>query len=418
MARSSLLLLLPIVVWICAALARADLMLERFEQWMGRHGRLYADEGEKQRRLEVYRRNVELVEMFNSMNSGYKLADNKFADLTNEEFRAKMLGFGPHSRTGHSTTPSTMSCADSGLAEDYSDLPKSVDWREKGAVTPVKNQGECGSCWAFSAVAAMEGINQIRNGKLVSLSEQELVDCDTEAVGCAGGYMSWAYEFVMENHGLTTEGNYPYQGTETGRSTICVAGLTLAGAGFACRDERRLPDVEADGERGEHHRVPERDAQQRAGPPPGRRGAARVRGRGRRQLRVAALRRRGVHGALHRRAEPRRDGGRVRRDPGGHGRRRKRDPGAEVLDRQELVGARVGRRRLHPHAARSRRRVRPLRHRTAPELPGLVSREPGCGALGVGGRMWPASCVILELNRSVSDSVMYTVYYWCVGYQL
>jgi len=117
MARSPLLLVLLAAVWACgaAALARADPMLERFEQWMGRHGRLYADAGEKQRRLEVYRRNVALVETFNSMsNGGYRLADNKFADLTNEEFRAKMLGFGrppPHGRaTGHTTTPGTVAC--------------------------------------------------------------------------------------------------------------------------------------------------------------------------------------------------------------------------------------------------------------------------------------------------------------------
>jgi C1A family cysteine protease len=69
-----------------------------------------------------------------------------------------------------------------------------------------------GSCWAFSAVAAIEGLNQIKNGKLVSLSEQELVDCDAEAVGCACGFMSWAFEFVMDNHGLTTEASYPYLG--------------------------------------------------------------------------------------------------------------------------------------------------------------------------------------------------------------
>ncbi|KAK3130443.1 hypothetical protein QOZ80_6BG0493520 [Eleusine coracana subsp. coracana] len=210
MASSSLLLLM---ISICAATTHADLMLERFEQWMGRHGRLYTEAGEKQRRLEVYRRNVELIEAFNSMSCGYKLTDNKFADLTNEEFRAKMLGFGPQSRTTHTPTPSIMTCVDSELFEDYSDLPTSVDWREKGAVAPVKNQGTCGSCWAFSAVAAIEGINQIKNGKLVSLSEQELVDCDAKAVGCAGGYMSWAFEFVMQNHGLTTESNYPYKGT-------------------------------------------------------------------------------------------------------------------------------------------------------------------------------------------------------------
>lgn len=92
----------------------------------------------------MYRRNVELIEAFNSVSSGYKLTDNKFADLTNEEFRAKMLGFGPQSRTVHTSTPSTMTCVDRNLSEDYSDLPKCVDWREKGAVAPVKNQGTCG----------------------------------------------------------------------------------------------------------------------------------------------------------------------------------------------------------------------------------------------------------------------------------
>jgi KDEL-tailed cysteine endopeptidase len=110
MARSSSLPLLLLIVSICPAIANADPMLERFEQWMGNHGRLYGEAGEKQRRLEVYRRNVELIEAFNSMSIGYKLTDNKFADLTNEEFRAKMLGFGPQGRTVHTPTSSTMTC--------------------------------------------------------------------------------------------------------------------------------------------------------------------------------------------------------------------------------------------------------------------------------------------------------------------
>ncbi|KAK2391741.1 Granulin repeat cysteine protease family protein [Trifolium repens] len=95
-------------------------------------------------------------------------------------------------------------------------LPKSIDWRNEGAIVQVKHQQKCGSCWAFSAVAAVEGINKIVTGELVSLSEQELVDCDllTINAGCDGGNMEYAFEFIINNGGIDTDDDYPYLGVE------------------------------------------------------------------------------------------------------------------------------------------------------------------------------------------------------------
>ncbi|MBA0627814.1 hypothetical protein Godav_022622 [Gossypium davidsonii] len=100
--------------------------------------------------------------------------------------------------------------------ENVTAVPSSMDWRSKGAVTNIKDQGQCGCCWAFSAVAAMEGITKLKTGNLVSLSEQELVDCDIngEDEGCSGGLMDDAFEFIISNKGLTTESSYPYQGVD------------------------------------------------------------------------------------------------------------------------------------------------------------------------------------------------------------
>merc|ERR1712008_630233 len=88
-------------------------------------------------------------------------------------------------------------------------LPSSVDWKSKGAVTRVKNQGSCGSCWAFSTTGALEGAWEIATGKLVSLSEQQFVDCDEGDHGCQGGLMDNAFVFAEKN-ALCTENSYPY----------------------------------------------------------------------------------------------------------------------------------------------------------------------------------------------------------------
>ncbi|KAJ0446774.1 putative fruit bromelain [Helianthus annuus] len=181
---------------------------ESHEQWMALYGRTYKDAAEKERRSKIFHDNVQYIQSFNNaMNKGYKLAVNEFADLTNEEFRTARNRF-----KAHECSPSTSAFR----YENVTAVPSSMDWRKKGAVTPVKDQGQCGCCWAFSAVAAMEGITQLKTGKLVSLSEQELVDCDTSGVdqGCEGGLMDNAFDFIVNNKGLTTETNYPYKGVD------------------------------------------------------------------------------------------------------------------------------------------------------------------------------------------------------------
>ncbi|KAK4577768.1 hypothetical protein RGQ29_028046 [Quercus rubra] len=170
--------------WICIALilslgalasqatARTlqdESMRERHEQWMAHYGRVYEDNYEKENRFKICKENVARIESSNSdANKSYKL---KFKALRN---RYK----------GHECSTETTSFK----YENVTALPSSMDWRKKGAVTPIKDQGQCGCCWAFSAMAAMEGITQLTTGKLISLSKQELVDCDTKGVdqGCQG----------------------------------------------------------------------------------------------------------------------------------------------------------------------------------------------------------------------------------------
>ncbi|XP_047336388.1 senescence-specific cysteine protease SAG39-like [Impatiens glandulifera] len=181
-------------------------MKKRHERWMTEQGRIYKDEAEKEKRYTIFKDNVEMIESFNrATDKPYKLGINQFADLTNQEFKLRNK-FKSHV------------CSDTTLFkyQNISAVPATMDWREKGAVTPIKDQGQCGCCWAFSAVAATEGIAQITTGKLISLSEQELVDCDVNGQdqGCNGGLMDDAFGFIQSNGGLTSESNYGYVGSD------------------------------------------------------------------------------------------------------------------------------------------------------------------------------------------------------------
>ncbi|KAL4390468.1 hypothetical protein HN51_011382 [Arachis hypogaea] len=180
-------------------------MYQRHEQWMLEYGIVYKNGEEKEKRFLIFKDNVELIESFNAAgNKPYKLGVNHLADLTNEEFKASRNGY----MRSNNSPPTSFKY------ENVTDVPNAIDWRQNGAVTPVKNQGSCGCCWAFSTVAATEGIHQITTGNLVSLSEQELVDCDNVDQGCEGGLMENGFEFIIKNGGITTESNYPYKGVD------------------------------------------------------------------------------------------------------------------------------------------------------------------------------------------------------------
>ncbi|KAB1998550.1 hypothetical protein ERO13_D12G071300v2 [Gossypium hirsutum] len=188
-----------------------DEVMGLYKSWVIQHGKAYNGIGEEEKRFEIFKDNLRFIDEHNSNNNTtYKLGLNKFADLTNQEYRAKFLGTrtDPRRRLMKSKIPSSRYAHRAG-----DNLPDSVDWRDHGAVSPVKDQGSCGSCWAFSTIATVEGINKIVSGELVSLSEQELVDCDRSYdAGCNGGLMDYAFQFIMDNGGIDTEKDYPYLG--------------------------------------------------------------------------------------------------------------------------------------------------------------------------------------------------------------
>ncbi|XP_038902939.1 ervatamin-B [Benincasa hispida] len=205
----------------------------RYQKWMSKYGRQYKSREEWERRFTIYQLNVQYIDNFNSLDHSYTLAENNFADLTNDEFKETYLGY----KTDW--LPDT--CFRYG---NMVDLPTNVNWRKEGAVTPIKNQGQCGSCWAFSAVAAVEGINKIKTGKLMSLSEQELVDCDVASgnQGCNGGFMDKAFQFIKKT-GLTTETEYPYRGIESTCNKQKVRNHTVEISGYEkvpANDEKSL----------------------------------------------------------------------------------------------------------------------------------------------------------------------------------
>jgi len=172
-----------------------------FKEWQGKHGKVYASQVEAKHRLAAFSRNARFVAQHDAKARGFTVALNEFADLTSQEFVALYNGMNI-SKVAGKFVPSRVG-------------GDTVNWATKGAVTPVKNQGQCGSCWAFSTTGSVEGAHFLRVGALVSLSEQNLVDCSTAQgnMGCQGGLMDQAFQYIISNNGIDTEASYPYTAT-------------------------------------------------------------------------------------------------------------------------------------------------------------------------------------------------------------
>jgi len=173
-------------------------------------GKVYSGAREERYRRSVWEDNLRYIEDHNTRARNgahpFVLASNRFADMSHIEFVSMTTGL--RMRNGSSARHERFTFPH----EKMRDLPESVDWRSEGYVTPVKDQGQCGACWAFSTTGSLEGQWFKKTGKLVSLSEQNLVDCSkTGNIGCEGGLMEYAFNYIKTNDGINTEDDYPYE---------------------------------------------------------------------------------------------------------------------------------------------------------------------------------------------------------------
>jgi cathepsin L len=223
MIRSAILILFAVVV--------SEAMVLRNPQWIQfkkAHGKSYATVEEEKARFFIFMNNLREIQEhnkeFEAGKKSFSLKMNQFGDMTNEEFRATMNGL---------KAPKNLKANQLFYQPANTQIPDSVDWRTQGYVTEVKDQKQCGSCWSFSATGGLEGQHFKQTGKLVSLSEQNLVDCSWGEgnEGCNGGWMDSAFTYIQKNSGIDTESSYPYEAKD-GRCRYADSNIGANDTGF------------------------------------------------------------------------------------------------------------------------------------------------------------------------------------------
>jgi cathepsin L len=223
-----------LLLLICTVAVLAQLRNDRVEfvRWASTQGKTYSS-SEMHARYAIWRKNVDFINAWNKRNTTTVLAMNAFGDMSNTEFAKYYLGL---KKTAPSHATSTITAR--------AGLPDSWDWVKQGAVTPVKNQQQCGSCWSFSTTGSVEGCHFIATKNLVSLSEQNLMDCSyTQGnQGCDGGLMTQAMDYIISNGGIDTESSYPYTAADgTCNYNAANSGSTLSAySNVASGDESAL----------------------------------------------------------------------------------------------------------------------------------------------------------------------------------
>ena len=197
--------LLVLVLALAACNADLDkLLFQQFQKFIKKYHKKYESINEFLARYEVFKRNV--MATFKEENLGYRTGITKFSDLTQQEFAKTYLNLNYDAMAMANFEPTIVKVKNA--------APDAWNWKDQGVVSDVKDQGSCGSCWAFSTMGNLEGLYALEKGVVKTFSEQQLVDCDTLDSGCNGGLMEYSFTWLKDNGGFNLDTDYPYKGTK------------------------------------------------------------------------------------------------------------------------------------------------------------------------------------------------------------